>query len=83
MPKVIHKVAMAKHGAESARARGVSVMQSTPIGRSLYNLDETTFMRLKMRFDICYTMAKQSLPFSKYPALLELETRHGRDVGFA
>ena len=28
-------------------------------------------------------MAKQNLPFSKYPALLELETHHGADLGFA
>ena len=28
-------------------------------------------------------MAKQNMPFSKYPALLELEAHHGADLGFA
>ena len=27
-------------------------------------------------------MAKESLPFAKYPSLLELEARHGIDLGF-
>ena len=32
--------------------------------------------------DLCFVMAKESLPFAKYPSLLELEARHGTDLGF-
>ena len=32
------------------------------------------------KFDVCFTMAKEIL-FIKYPALLELESHHGVDLG--
>lgn len=70
----VHKLAMSRLMADSAKERGLSIVQSTPIGRSLHTMDETTLGRLKIKFDVCYTLAKQSLPFSKYPALLELES---------
>ncbi len=39
--------------------------------------------RLKLKFNICYMMAKQSLPFAKYPPLLELQAHLGADLGTA
>ena len=30
---------------------------------------------------MCFVMAKQSMPFTKYPALQELEQRHEVDIG--
>ena len=38
---------------------------------------------MQHKFDVCYVMGNESLPFSKYPALLQLETRYGVKVGFA
>ena len=32
---------------------------------------------------MCYAMAKESIPFAKYPALLALEPHHGVDLGSA
>ena len=38
---------------------------------------------MERKFDLCFVMAKQSIPFAKYPALLELEQRHEVDIGHA
>ena len=35
------------------------------------------------KFDACYLLAKEGLPFKKYPKKLELESRHEVDVGLA
>ena len=50
------------------------------------NHSQSTFLlpavqsRMKRKFDICYVMAKES--FRKFPALHELEERHGVDLDF-
>ena len=54
-----------------------------PLGCCFANLDEVALTRLKLKFDICYVMAKQCLPFAKCPALLELESHHGADLLFS
>jgi len=79
----VHQAAMSRMRADSAKEKGESAVINTPLGRCLSTLDEATHGRLKLKFDICYTMAKQNLPFIKYPALLELEAHHGADLGFA
>ena len=61
---------------DPVREKGESAILSTPLGRCLAALDEVSYGRVKLKFDICYTMAKQSLLFAKYPALLELEAHH-------
>ena len=40
-------------------------------------------MRVSKLFDLAYVIAKEELPFSKYPALVEVEKRHGVDIGTA
>ena len=35
------------------------------------------------RFDVAYVMAKESIPFAKYPSLVQLEQRHGVELGHA
>lgn len=77
----VHKAAMTKLRADTARGRGESAVVSTPIGRLLSTLDQATVDRLKYKFDVCYTMAKENMPFSKYPPLLELAAHHGANVG--
>lgn len=37
--------------------------------------------RMAKKFDVCFMLAKESLPFTKYPTLLELKYRHGVDLG--
>ena len=37
--------------------------------------------KLRVKFDIAYFLAKENLPFTKYPCICELEARHGVSVG--
>lgn len=79
----VHKAAMAKMRMANSRASGESAATSTTIGRFLSSMDDETRSRMAKKFDVCYTMAKESIPFTKYPALLEMESRHGVDIGHA
>ena len=56
---------------------------STTTGRFLSSMDEEMRERMGKKFDVCFMMAKESLLFTKYPTLLELESRHGVDLGLA
>ena len=78
-----HKAAMSRKRAESAKARGESAVLSSPIGCALSTLDPTTRARMGRIFDVCFMMAQEGIAFAKYPSLLELEKRHGVDLGHA
>ena len=79
----VHKAALARKRAEAARAHGELVMQSSPIGCALSTLDLPTRARMGRIFDLCFMMAMESVAFANYPSLLELEKRHGVDLGHA
>ena len=49
----------------------------------LFNMDKAAQDHINKKFDICYVMAKECLAFARYPALHELEVRHGVDLGQA
>ena len=72
----VHKIAMAYYRVESAKACG---SLSSVIGRCL---DETTRARIEWKFGIYILlwMAKEGIPFAKYPAPLQLEEV---DIGHA
>ena len=59
----VHKAAMAQKKADCTKASGQSVVLSSPIGRCLANLDDETRARVRRKFDVCYMMAKESLPY--------------------
>ena len=82
---LVHKAAIGYMRAECLKASRQSPMMCSPIGRLLttLHLDAKTQARMKIKFDVCYVMAKQGIDFSKYPALLELEARHDADLGIA
>ena len=61
----------------------VPITEYSPIARGLLTMDETSHDRVGKKFDICYMMAKECLPFTKYSALHELEAKHGVDLGYA
>ena len=44
-------------------------------------MDRLLRERMGKKFDICYMLAKENLPFRKYPAIHELESCHGVDLG--
>ena len=76
------------HKPPRCRERGRSpqrhvASRSSPIGCALLTLDPTTRARMGQIFDVCFMMAKESIVFAKYPSLLELEKRHGVDLGHA
>ena len=79
----VHKVAMARMRADATKARGESAILTTAIGRSMCGMDSQTRARVIRKFELSYVMAKESIPFAKYPALLQLEQRHGVDIGHA
>ena len=68
---------------EAAKATNQPITSYSPITRSLMRMDDQVMERMKKKFDICYIMAKEGIAFRKYPALHELEVRHGVDLGFA
>ena len=77
-----HKAATIRLRVDSAKAKGESTAMVSPIAACFSTLDETR-AKIKRKFDVCYLMAKENIPFVKYPALLELETRHGVSLGLA
>jgi len=70
----VHKVAMTRMRADAMKASGESPALLSMIGRCLSTLD-TARKWIERKFELCFVMAKQSIPFAKYPALLELEQR--------
>ena len=76
-----HKAAMSRLRSKQVRQSGSSVVLSSKIGQSLLNLDETTRQQMRKKFDVCYMMAKESVSFVKYPVIVQLESKHGVNVG--
>ena len=66
---------------EQAKATNCPVTAYAPIAQSLLSIDRSLRERMGKKFDICYMLAKENLPFRKYPAIHELESRHGVDLG--
>ena len=77
----VHKAAMARLRADSVRTRGRFAVLASVIGHSLSMVDRETRARMGRKFELCFVIAKESIPFAKYPALLQLEEHHGIDVG--
>ena len=78
-----HATAMARMQADNAKVSKVPIVCYAPIVKCFSKIDAITQERLKKKFDVCYLLAKENMAFVKYPAILELEERHGVDVGFA
>lgn len=55
--------------------------RSTPLGRATATAEKEECQRVSKLVDIAYTLAKEELPFSKYPKIAELELRHGVKLG--
>lgn len=78
-----HKAAMLKLRRDQAKSSNKSITSYSPIARSLLGMDDAVKDRMRKKFDICYVMAKERMAFRKYPALHDLESRHGVDLGTA
>ena len=79
-----HKVAMAILHREQAKNVKESLTSYSTIVRCLHNpsLDPAVRERLKKKFNISYLLAKENLPFTKYPSIHELLKRYGIELGF-
>ena len=73
-----HKAAMVYFRRDQARSRNEPVTSYSPIARSLLSssMDPAVRERIKKKFDISFVLAKEHIPFLKYPAIHGLEERH-------
>ena len=60
-----------------------SAVSNSLFARSMLRIDPSTRARLSKKFDVCYLLAKEGLPFKKYPKILELESRQEVDIVLA
>ena len=78
-----HKAAMMYFRKDQAKSGNDPVTSYSPIAHSLLSsasMDPAVRERIK-KFDISFVVAKEHIPFLKYPAIHELEERHGVDLG--
>ena len=66
-----------------AESKGLDASVYTSIAKVLNQMSEDDKKTLKVKFDIAYFVATQHLSFANYPALCELESKHGVGVGIA
>ena len=78
-----HKAAMVRFNKDVGKCGSSSAVSNSLLARSMLRIDPNTRARLSKKFDVCYLLAKEGLPFKKYPKNLELESRHEVDVGLA
>ena len=76
-----HKAAMQRLRVNNAKASNQSIVTYAPIAKSLLNMEASVKAKMKYKFDICYLMAKEGIAFEKFPALHELQSRHGISIG--
>ena len=78
-----HKAAMMYFRKDQAKSRNEPITSYSPIARSLLSssIDPAVREQVKKKFDISFVLAKEHIPFLKYPAIHELEERHGVDLG--
>jgi len=76
-----HKAAMRCLAVDTAKAENQPIATYAPIARSFLRLQESVRAKMKLKFDICYLMAKEGMAFEKFPALHQLESRHRVDIG--
>ena len=76
-----HKLSMSLVSAERAKAMNRPTTTYAPIARSLLVMDKSLEEKMGKKFNIRYVLAKGNMAFCKYPAIHELETHHGVDLG--
>jgi hypothetical protein len=72
---------MALLRAHQAQELKKPVTSYAPIAHRLFKMEKGFEERICRKFDICYMIAKENLAFGKYPAIHNLETRHGVSLG--
>ena len=77
-----HKSAMVLLCRDQARSKHEPITTYSPIARSLLSmvLSPAVMDQMKKKSEISFLLAKEHIPFTKYPAILDLEERHGVDL---
>ena len=78
-----HVHAMNQLKKEHATSLGQSASSYAPIAIALNRISEEEKVKLRHKFDVAYFVARENMSFRKYPAICELEARHGVDIGKA
>ena len=80
-----HASAMARMRAETGESaddeKVVFVVENAAFLASFSVMDDGEMERMKRKFQICYMMAREGLPFQKYAPLHNLQEFHGVDLG--
>lgn len=76
-----HKIAMRTWRAEQVAKSRESLASYAPIAKSLHRMKVSEHEKMRKKFDLCYLLAKENIAFRKYPSLVQLEKRHGVDMG--
>jgi len=68
---------------DQAKSKNKPVTSYIPIAQSLLSMELNPAVReqIKRKFEVSFVIAKEHIPFSKYPAILALEEKHGVDLG--
>lgn len=53
----------------------------TPVGKAMASVSGETKDRVEKLVDIAYVLAQEEIAFNKFPKLVELEKRHGVEIG--
>ena len=68
---------------DQAKERNQPLATFAPIVGSLMKLDATSRERLRRKFDLCFVLAKEGIPFTKYAPFHQLEVQHEVDLGLS
>ena len=63
------------------RDEAVDVRDYAPIARALSTMDESSIEKMKKKFEVAFTIAKNNIALTKMKPICELEERHGVDLG--
>ena len=75
----IHKKAVSL---ERQLARTINeILRSTPIGRAVASASSEEKDRVSRLVQVAYIISREELPFTKFPAIEELDKRHGVFLG--
>ena len=88
----LEKDNVVKHSKSDIRKKAVSLerqptrtinetLRSTPIGRAVASASSEQKDRVSRLFDMAYMISREEMPFTKFPAIVELDKRHGVCLG--
>jgi hypothetical protein len=78
-----HAHAMMLLRKSQAQSRSLDASAYAPIAKALNEIPESDRKMLRVKFDIAHFVATHKLAFTNYPALCQLEAKHGVNVGTA